>query len=203
MELQTGFWVQAADGDWTKFPTATTDGTGAITQSPWIYYKFGDATKTGPYALIVSLSTGVSGTTKNGTSFVPVTVFDPATEGGWVHDGVDNSSFTNKRTDIVDQATPGNPLALRFTEKNLVDDDNNGVVDDEQYGPVQNGSFDMAVPKARPLTSACRSRHAGRGAERLHSHRSRHRCGPRRRRHDGPVCPRHTDWRRRPSAAST
>ena len=41
--------MQEAAGAWTDFPTVTTDNDGAITQSLWIYYKFGDTTKTGQY----------------------------------------------------------------------------------------------------------------------------------------------------------
>jgi hypothetical protein len=144
-------WVQESDNDWTKFPSVTTTATGAIAQSQWIYYKFADTTKMGAYALIVSLSTGGTGNTLNGTSWVPVTVFDPATGGGWVHPGVTDAANAGKTAKVVDHAAPGNPLALQRIEANLCDDDNNGVVDDEQYGLVKAGSFDMAVPTGQLL----------------------------------------------------
>lgn len=147
----TGKWVQEAAGVWMDFPVVTTESDGAITQSPWIYYKFGDTTKTGQYYLIVSLSVGVAGTTKNGTSWIPVTVFDPGTAGGWVHPGVDDSANAGKTGKVVDFATSSSLIALQRIEGNACDDDNDGVVDDEQYGPVQDGSFDLAVPTGRQL----------------------------------------------------
>jgi hypothetical protein len=147
----SGAWAQERD-DWTAFPTVTTDATGAIAQSDWLYCKFGDTTKSGTYYLLVSLSSGVAGTTRNGNVVIPVTVYDTTSAGAWVHDGVDNSTtYTFKRADILDHAAPANPVALQFTEKNLVDDDGNGVVDDEQYGIVQNGGFRMAVPVGQAL----------------------------------------------------
>ncbi len=147
----SGTWVQERE-DWTAFPTVTTDNTGAVAQSDWFYCKFGDTTKSGTYHLLVSLSTGASGSTRNGNVVVPVTVLDTASVGAWVHDGVDNSAaYAFKRADIVDHAAPANPVALQFTEKNLVDDDSNGVVDDEQYGPAQDGGFRMAVPVGQAL----------------------------------------------------
>ena len=66
----SGDWAQERD-DWTAFPTVTTDANGAIAQSVWIYYKFGDTTKTGPYYLLVSLSIGIAGNTRNGTWSFP------------------------------------------------------------------------------------------------------------------------------------
>jgi hypothetical protein len=142
----TQTWAQESDSDWTKFPTVTTDATGAITQSQWLYYKFGDTTKSGAYYLIVSLSTGITGTTKNGNVFIPVTVLDPASTGAWVHDGVSTGQVNGKRASVVDHASPGDPIALQRTEANACDDDGDGVVDNEQYGPVQAGGFRMAVP---------------------------------------------------------
>ena len=70
--------------DWTAFPTVTTDATGTIAQSDWFYCKFGDTTKNGTYSLLVSLSTGASGSTRNGSMVVPVTVFDMTGAGAWV-----------------------------------------------------------------------------------------------------------------------
>ncbi len=143
----SGSWVQERE-DWPLFPSVTVTG-GLINTtgtSPWFYYKFGDTTKSGTYRVLISLSTGTAGTTRNSANTIPVTMINPSSTAGWVHDGVDNSASANKRADVVDHAAPGNPLALRFTEKNLVDDDSDGVVDDEQYGPVQNGGFRMAVP---------------------------------------------------------
>ncbi len=58
----SGTWVQERE-DWTLFPTVTVTG-GLINTtgtSPWFYYKFGDTTKSGPYRVLISLSTGAAG----------------------------------------------------------------------------------------------------------------------------------------------
>ncbi len=113
----SGGWAQERD-DWTAFPTVTTDATGAIAQSDWFYCKFGDTTKSGTYYLLVSLSTGASGTTRNGNVVIPVTVFDTTSAGAWVHRGVDNSAEHRQAAKVVDHALPSNPIALRLIEKN-------------------------------------------------------------------------------------
>ena len=74
----SGAWVQERE-DWTLFPTVTVTG-GLITggssagTSGWFYYKFGDTTKAGTYYLLISLSSGVAGTTRNGNITIPVTL---------------------------------------------------------------------------------------------------------------------------------
>ena len=146
----TGLWVDQGE-DWLSFPTVTTDGNGAIPLSEWFFVKFGDTTMTGPYYLIVSLSTGVSGTTLNGTVFVPVTVIDMTTGGAWVHSGADTAQAGGTRADVVDHAAAGSPVSTEVTKPNGCDDDGNGVVDDEVYGPVQTGGFRMAVPLTQTL----------------------------------------------------
>ena len=103
----SGAWAQERD-DWTAFPTVTTDGTGAIAQSDWFYCKFGDTTKSGTYYLLVSLSTGASGSTRNGN------VVDPGhgvrhDERGSVGASMASTTpptYTVKRADVVDYALP-------------------------------------------------------------------------------------------------
>ena len=80
----SGQWVQERD-EWVDFPTVTTDASGNITQSPWLFIKFADDTKSGTYYVLVSLSTGAAGSTINSTLRSPaVTVLDmtAATGGG-------------------------------------------------------------------------------------------------------------------------
>ena len=104
--------------------------------------------------MIVSLSSGVAGNTRNGTSWVNVTVYDPTDAvngGGWVHPGVDDSANAGRTGKVVDFASPGTLIALQRIETNGCDDDNDGVVDDEQYGPAQDGSFDLGVPAGQKL----------------------------------------------------
>jgi hypothetical protein len=153
----TGQWAQERD-DWTAFPQVTTDAAGEINGSAgWVYAAFGDTTKTGTYYVLVSLSTGGAGETLNGTLGAPVTVMDMTTSGAWAHNGVATGIAAAKRAEADEYpvADPPVVLALQKTEPNGVDDDGNGVVDDEDYGPPGNtGDFRMAVPLAQAFTIA-------------------------------------------------
>ena len=145
-------WVQERENDWTKFPTVSTDDTGAITGgSGWVFSKFGDDTKSGQYHLMISLSSGVASTTYN-CSFVPtVTVLDPRTNGSWVHNGIATTKPANKRAAITDVAST-TVFALQKTEAQLVDDNSDGIVDNEDYGPAgAAGDFRMGVPAATAI----------------------------------------------------
>jgi hypothetical protein len=146
-----GAWIQERES-WTLFPTVTTDATGAIVPGPnsWYFVKFGDVGKTGAYKLLVSLSTGASGTTKNSDAPLSVNVISMTAGGYWVHDGA-STGKVGKRVEVLDHAAPGNPMALQRTEANLCDDDGDGIVDNEQYGPVKAGGFRMAVPTGHTL----------------------------------------------------
>jgi hypothetical protein len=150
-----GQWAQERD-DWTAFPQVTTDATGSITSSNgWVYTAFGDTTKSGTYYILVSLSTGGAGETLNGTLEAPVTVMDMTTSGAWVHDGVATGIAAAKRAEADDAAEANTVLALQKTEANGVDDDGNGVVDDEDYGPAGNiGDFRFAVPVSQAFSIA-------------------------------------------------
>lgn len=145
----TKTWIQER-ADWTEFPTVTTDATGAITQSAWFFVKFGDTSKTGTYYLLASLSIGGAGNTYNCDTPIAVNVIDMATRGYWIHAGTATGQAA-KRVSAVDHTTPGNPVALQRTELNGVDDDANGTVDDEVYGPTQSGDFRLALPLAQTV----------------------------------------------------
>jgi hypothetical protein len=153
----SGQWAQERD-DWTAFPQVTSDATGAITASAgWVYAAFGDTTKSGPYYILVSLSTGGAGETLNGTLDAPVTVMDMTTSGAWVHNGIATGIAAAKRAEADESpvADPPVVLALQKTEPNGVDDDGNGVVDDEDYGPVGNtGDFRFSVPVSQAFSVA-------------------------------------------------
>ncbi len=144
----SGQWVQER-AEWADFPTVTTDATGQIVQSPWLYVKFADDTKSGTYYMLVSLSTGASGSTLNGTVTPAVTVLDmtASTGGGsWVHNGIATGQSGGKRADAV-AAGLTDVWALQRTEPNGCDDDANGVVDDEDHGVAgAAGDFRLGVP---------------------------------------------------------
>ena len=80
-----------------------------------------------------------------------VTVLDPRVNGSWVHNGIATGKADSKRAAVTDVAAT-TVLSLQKTEMQLVDDDSNGVVDDEQYGPAgATGDFRMGVPTATSL----------------------------------------------------
>jgi hypothetical protein len=155
----SGSWVQERE-DWILFPTVTVTG-GLINTSgtsPWFYCKFGDTTKSGTYRVLISLSTGAAGTTRNSSTTIPVTLIDPTSTAAWVHSGVSTSKTNGKRVVVVAHQTPADPsqipVANERTELNTVDDDSDGIVDNEMYGPVQAGGFRMAVPTSQALDVA-------------------------------------------------
>lgn len=143
----TGRWAQERE-DWNQFPVVSTDASGSISNNAgWVFAKFGDEAKSGQYHLMISLSATGDASTFNG-SFVPtVTVLSPRTDGGWVHNGVAvTSTKANKNVRLTDEAS-STVLSLQKSEAQGVDDDANGRVDDEDYGPTGNlGDFRMATP---------------------------------------------------------
>ena len=70
--------------------------------------------------------------------------------------------------------------AAAHREPTSCDDDGNGVVDDEQYGPVQAGGFRMAVPTGPGTRRQAAGLDLVGGADRLHHHNARHGHRPRR-----------------------
>ena len=151
-------WVQERE-PWSSFPTITSDASGNIaTSNRWFSFQFGDTTKSGTYYLMVSLQqVGApidSGATQNSLTMPAVTVLDMsgsianATPGFWVHNGVAvAANQANKRIE-ADAAGLTEVWALGRTEANTVDDDGNGV-EDEDYGPAgPAGDFRLGVPAA-------------------------------------------------------
>jgi hypothetical protein len=141
------FW----DADWSQFPTVSVDGSGIISPDQWIYCKFSDTTKTGKYGLLVSLSEGGTGSTLNGRTWSVVTVYDPATSGGWVHAGAGTGVPAMTSTRVYAHGADAIPISTAVTEANGCDDDSNGVVDDERPGPVKAGGFRVGVPVDQAL----------------------------------------------------
>jgi hypothetical protein len=150
----SGRWVQERE-DWTHFPTITTGSNGAFSPGDtWYGFKFGDTAKAGTYYLFVSLrQVGVADApVLNNASPPAVTVIDPAgtilgaTKAFWVHNGIATAQAGGKRADAI--PVGGTAIwSLGRTEPNGVDDDGNGVVDDEDHGPAGNaGDFSLAVP---------------------------------------------------------
>ena len=146
-------WVQEREA-WTQFPTVTTDADGKIA-STWAYAKFGDESQSGQYYLLVSLSATGSGSTYNPGTPPHLTVLDAKTNGSWVHNGIALPSDTvNKRAAVRGPDSNGDKsndtsdlFSLWQTEANLVDDDSNGTVDDEDWGPAgASGDVRMAAP---------------------------------------------------------
>jgi hypothetical protein len=155
----TQAWAQER-ADWAQFPTITSDASGAyIPGNQWFAFKFGDVTKSGTYYILVSLQPvdAGAGTTMNNLAPPAVTVTDPAgvlvgaTPSFWVHNGVATGTSAAKRVDAVPSGETG-ILSLSRTEANQVDEDGNGVVDDEDYGPAgAAGDFSLAVPSGIPF----------------------------------------------------
>jgi hypothetical protein len=148
----TNEWVHERDSrGWSAFPSVSTDASGAISASSgWVFAKFGDDAKSGDYHIMVSLS-ATSSSTMNSSILPTVTVFDVSTAGSWLHNGVATGKAASKRAAITD-ATGTAVLALNKTEAQLLDDDSNGGVDDEDWGPAgATGDFRMSVPASTPV----------------------------------------------------
>ena len=145
-------WVQNR-ADAIYFPTVTSDATGAA--SGTVFFKVGDENFTGFPAsathadgqahLTVTLQAGV-GATASPTDGPVVTILDARTQGAHVH----NYKLTGAAagSDVSASASPGGDvMATQSTETNGVDDDDNGVTDDEQYGTTGvTGDFLLGVP---------------------------------------------------------
>lgn len=147
----TRSWVQER-GNWSLFPTVSTDSSGAISPgSGWTFAKFGDDTKSGVYHILVSLSATGESSTFNGSNVQTITVIDPRVNGSWVHNGVATGGAADDEAAIT-YAASSTVLALSKTETQSVDDDSNGVTDDEGWGPAGAvGDFRMCVPSVTPI----------------------------------------------------
>jgi len=135
-----------------NFPTVTTDADGNITQSPWIFFKFGNELNSGTYYILVSLNAGVEGATRNAATKPMVTVLDMKTNGTHVHAGAASATtLQNERRVIVAPGastnSTGTVWAISRTETNTVDTDSNGIIDDEDWGPAgKPGDYRLAAP---------------------------------------------------------
>lgn len=140
----TGKWVYVGiDADWSTLPTVTTDAAGnivAANDANWAWFKFGDETKSGPYYIIISLSKdGTAGGTTNCDTPALVNVVDMKTSGSWVHNGAAAVSATQafKRVTLNAETASGSTTqvaSITRNEANTIDDDSDGVVDNEDYG---------------------------------------------------------------------
>ena len=149
-------WVREREPLWSAFPTATADASGTITgNAGWLFVKFGDVRKTGPYYILISLneSSGQqTGTTFNADSPTAVTVLDAQSEGAWFHNGTGSGAKAATRAEVTAFDATTTVYSLSKTETNTVDDDSNGVVDDEDYGPAgKTGDWRLGVPSSSPV----------------------------------------------------
>jgi hypothetical protein len=148
-------WAQERD-DWIQFPQATSSSTGCITgNAGWVFAKFGDETTSGAYHVMISLSLdGLSGHTQNGTDDTMTTVMAPS-QTFWIHNGAATAIQNAKRVEVDDQSASPNvgPFAtLSKTETNTVDDNSDGIVDNEDWGPAgKRGDFWVGVPTGHDL----------------------------------------------------
>lgn len=163
-------WVQNAEAD-ANFPTVTAASSGTI-GNQWSYGKVGDKRISGAYYISVQLTSVADGTVYYpaltatlGSARKAIQVLDPRTDGIWVHNGTDRSEVysdtdvSGKRVAILGSAAsttggdtnfpptaPGAPLySLWECQKNVIDDDMNGVVDDEAYGPMTRSIGDYRI----------------------------------------------------------
>ena len=157
-------WVQEGS-DWADFPTVTVAG--GYLPKIWIWGKVGDETISGTFYVHVALRPVAGGDVYYSNIVPTVVVLDTETEGSWIHNGTapaDPTKVSGKRLAVrgADASTldgdPNNPpdagdsalISLWELQANLVDDDANGVVDDENYGPAETNLSDYhtGVPVA-------------------------------------------------------
>ncbi len=147
-------WVQSREAA-SNDATIATDGSGAA--SGWYYFKCGDEGFTGFPAgnghganqayLTVQIQALGGGNSYNPTVKPIVTVLDARTQGAWVHDGVATGAASAKRAEALKSDDAAVSYSLQKTEANALDDETNGVVDDEDYGPAgATGDFRFGVP---------------------------------------------------------
>lgn len=151
----SGQWVMNRGPLWGvgNYPTVTTDASGNIAVDKWFYFKFGNENNSGTYYIIVTLNSGGDGSAQNAITKPMVTVLDMKTNGTRIHNGttdVTNITQDAYRASVTTDTAPDNKtgvFSVVRTEANLVDDDSNGVVDDEDYGPGgARGDFLMTAP---------------------------------------------------------
>jgi hypothetical protein len=158
-------WVAVDESDWAELPAITTDETGSYAPGEgagWFFVRFGDTRVTGTRFLTASLSALGGAEALRGASQPAVSVFDPRTEGFWVHnrgivpaqDGAVQGAA--QRVEMVAGLPAVDRLAIQRTEPNLCDDDGDGIVDNEGRLFYANGDTDitgdyrMALPLGVP-----------------------------------------------------
>lgn len=141
-------WVRNRGPAWGagNFPTVMTDATGAIAANDWFYFKFANESNSGPYYIIVTLNSGGDGEAQNAATRPLVNVLDMKTQGAWVHNGSDGVTVLEDEKRVITAPgtstnSTGNIWSLVRTENNNVDDDSDGIVDNEG-GP---GDYRLAV----------------------------------------------------------
>jgi hypothetical protein len=147
----TSKWVQEREPLWSSFPTTTADSNGTITgNAGWVWTKFGDERLSGPYYIMISLnesSGSQTGTTWNCDTPTAVTVLDASSQGAWFHNGTATGIKAATRAEVTAFDATTTVYSLSKTETNTVDDDANGTVDDEDYGPAgKTGDWRLGVP---------------------------------------------------------
>jgi len=152
----TGQWVRNRGVAWAagNFPTVTTDASGNITQSPWFFFKFGNENNAGQYYIIVTINKGLDGDAQNAVTKPIVTVLDMKTNGTHVHNGTQSTASTTVQSDRRVIVAPGSSTnstatiwSISRTDTNTVDDDSNGIADDEDWGmPSSIGDYRLAAP---------------------------------------------------------
>jgi putative cell wall-binding protein len=138
-----GEWIRNRGEDWSRFPTVQTDASGNVisaNDANWMFFKFGNENDSGEYYIIVSLNKdGTDGTTRNCDTPRLVTVIDMKTEGAWLHNGYETGATDFRRVTLNAEGATGSTnqvLSIHRTEANQIDDDSNGIVDDEDWGPA-------------------------------------------------------------------
>ena len=141
VQLDTGLWVQERDtaNNWAADPLVTADSSGNLTG--WVTACCGDTRISGTYYVMVSLQPADLTSALNAPAPSTSTVLDAATAAFRVHNGVATAKPGNAPAEAVADGTT-TVWSLGLTELNGVDDDGDGVVDNEGT----TGSFHLAVP---------------------------------------------------------
>ena len=148
----TNRWVLHNVVSWDSLPTTASDASGVISgdAAGWVWMKFADERTSGAYDIVIQLRDTVTGDVYSSSTEDPsaaVTVLDVADEAAHLHNGMVISGRDNKRADVVDPADNSPVYTLAKSEPNKVDDDNNGIVDDEDRGPAgKNSDYRLPVP---------------------------------------------------------
>ncbi len=145
-------WAQER-GPWTDCPQISTDASGHISSGAgWMYAAFGDENAAGSFHIMISLSQTGSGSTYNSSIVPTVTVLDVKSAGTRVHNGIATGAQAAKKAQLSQDTSLGVVYSLQKTEANGLDDDFNGVVDDEDYGLAgKTGDFRFGAPATTPV----------------------------------------------------